>query len=117
MTVESFSPTELNITMTDAAAVHARKQLSAANALGIGLGVKNAGCSGFKYEISLAKEITTKDIVIEVAQGVNVIVQPENIPYVNGTEIDFTQEGVNTSLVFNNPNAKDACGCGESFNV
>ena len=103
--------------MTDSAADHARKQLQATNSLGIGLGVKNAGCSGFKYDINLVKEISAEDIVIDVAEGVKIVVQSENIPYVNGTEIDFAVEGVNTTLVFNNPNAKDACGCGESFNV
>jgi len=49
--------------------------------------------------------------------GVTVVVDPKSLPYLDGTELDFTREGLNEGFKFNNPNVKDACGCGESFNV
>ena len=49
--------------------------------------------------------------------GITVVVDPKSLPYLEGTELDFAREGLNEGFKFNNPNVKDACGCGESFNV
>jgi iron-sulfur cluster assembly protein len=80
------------------------------------LGVKQTGCSGFAYVVSYADEVGARDVVFDSA-GVKVIVDGESLKYVDGTEIDFVRQGLNEAFRFRNPNAKGACGCGESFTV
>jgi iron-sulfur cluster assembly protein len=60
--------------------------------------------------------VASGDTVFD-ASGVKVIVDPESLQYVDGTEIDFVREGLNEAFKFRNPNVKGECGCGESFNV
>jgi iron-sulfur cluster assembly protein len=80
------------------------------------LGVKTTGCSGMAYVMEYADEIEEDDVVFE-DHGVRVIVNPKSLVYLDGTELDFAREGLNEGFRFNNPNVKDMCGCGESFNV
>ena len=116
--VETFSPSQITVSMTDKALDYARKQLaSSQDAKGILLGVKKSGCSGFMYDLQLAKNIEGNEKLIQVADDVTLYITTEALPYVNGTEIDYATVGLNSSMVFNNPNAKDECGCGESFNI
>lgn len=116
--VETFSPDQISISMTDAALDYSRKQLaSSSEAKGILLGVKKSGCSGFMYELQLAKELEGNEREFKLADDVVVFVTAEALPYVNGTEIDYAKSGLNSTMVFNNPNAKDQCGCGESFSI
>jgi iron-sulfur cluster assembly protein len=68
------------------------------------------------YVIEFADELQSDDQVFE-EQGVKVIVDPKSLLYLDGTELDYTKEGLNEGFRFNNPNVKDMCGCGESFNV
>ena len=84
--------------------------------LGIRLGVKTSGCSGMAYRLEFVDETEAEDLVFE-SNGVKVIVDPKSLAYLDGTELDFVREGLNEGFKFNNPNVKDACGCGESFNV
>ncbi len=83
---------------------------------GLRLGVKTSGCSGMAYVLEFADTIDPDDEVFE-SQGVKVIVDRKSIVYLNGTELDYTKDGLNEGFKFNNPNVKDACGCGESFTV
>ena len=115
--VNTFSPDEIKVSMTDAALDYARKQLSSSEAHGILLGVKKSGCSGFKYDLQLAKTLNGDERQFQLADDVVLYVTAEALPYVNGTEIDYTKSGLNSTMVFNNPNAKDECGCGESFSI
>lgn len=117
MSVETFAPKAPNVSMTERAVKHTRKQIAAASAKAVRLGVKKAGCSGFKYVLDLLTEIDASLIAFAVADDVTVYVAPADLPYVQGTEIDYSTEGLNSTLKFRNPNAKDECGCGESFNV
>ena len=68
------------------------------------------------YKLEYADVIETDDQVFETL-GVKLIVDPKSLPYLDGTELDFTREGLNEGFKFNNPNVKDECGCGESFTV
>ena len=84
--------------------------------IGVRLGVKTSGCSGMAYKLEFADAAEPDDHVFE-SGGLKVLVDPKSLPYLDGTELDFTREGLNEGFKFNNPNVKDACGCGESFNV
>jgi len=107
----------MSITITPAAADHVRKFLAnRGKGLGLRLGVRTSGCSGMAYVMEFADELETDDQVFE-DQGVKVIVDPKSLLYLDGTQVDYAREGLNEGFRFNNPNVKDACGCGESFNV
>lgn len=105
------------ITLTPAAADHVRRSLAKrGKGVGLRLGVKTSGCSGYAYVLEYADRIEDSDQIFDT-QGVKVIIDGKSLLFLDGTELDFTREGLNTGLKFNNPNVKDACGCGESFNV
>ena len=107
----------MSISLTDAAADRVRHFLaSRGHGLGLRLGVRKTGCSGFAYVINYADEVASQDLVFE-DRGVKVFVDPESLPYINGTEVDFVKQGLNEAFKFRNPNVKGECGCGESFNV
>ncbi len=105
------------ITLTAAAAEHVRNFLEKrGKGLGLRLGVRTSGCSGMAYVLEFVDESDANDLVFE-EHGVKVFVDPKSMTYLDGTELDFGREGLNEGFKFNNPNVKDACGCGESFNV
>jgi len=107
----------MSITMTPAAADRVRTYLSnRGKGVGLRLGVRTSGCSGMAYVLEFADELESDDQVFE-DQGVKVIVDPKSLLYLDGTVLDYTKEGLNEGFKFNNPNVKDSCGCGESFNV
>ncbi|MBV6418674.1 MAG: Iron-binding protein IscA [Steroidobacteraceae bacterium] len=84
--------------------------------LGLRLGVRKTGCSGFAYVVNYADEARPDDRVFEDL-GVKVFVDPESLPLVEGTTVDFVRQGLNEAFRFSNPNIKGECGCGESFSV
>lgn len=105
------------ITMTDAAAERVRDFLDQrGKGVGLRLGVRTSGCSGMAYVLEFVDDVEDSDIVFE-DRGVKVIVDQKSLVYIDGTELDFAREGLNEGFKFNNPNVKDQCGCGESFNV
>jgi iron-sulfur cluster assembly protein len=105
------------ITLTEKAATHVSNFLSKrGKGVALRLGVRTSGCSGLAYKLEYADEVKPEDQLFE-SHGVKVVVDPKSLPYLDGTELDFAKEGLNEGFKFNNPNVKDACGCGESFNV
>ena len=84
--------------------------------MGLRLGIKKTGCSGFAYVVNYADEIGSNGLVFE-DQGVKVIVDRESLGFIDGTQIDFVKQGLNEAFRFRNPNVKGECGCGESFTV
>ena len=107
----------MSITLTTAAADRVRQFLdNRGRGIGLRLGVKTTGCSGMAYVMEYADMLEDDDIVFE-DRGVKLIVSPKSLVYLDGTELDYTREGLNEGFKFNNPNVKDTCGCGESFNV
>lgn len=105
------------VTLTEQAAQQIQKSIDKrGKGLGLRLGVRTSGCSGMAYVLEFADAIESDDQIFE-SHGVKVIVNPKSMVYLDGTELDFTREGLNEGFKFNNPNVKDECGCGESFNV
>ena len=105
------------ITLTEPAAGRVRQYLeNRGKGVGLRLGVRTSGCSGMAYVIEFVDEIDDNDQVFET-RGLKIVVDPKSLVYLDGTEVDFTREGLNEGFKFNNPNVKDECGCGESFNV
>ena len=84
--------------------------------LGLRLGVRKTGCSGFAYVVNYADEAQPDDRVFE-DRGVKVFVDPESLPLVEGTTVDFVRQGLNEAFRFSNPNVRGECGCGGSFSV
>ena len=105
------------ITVTESAAKHIANFLAKrGKGVGLRLGVRTSGCSGMAYKLEFADAVEDDDLTF-VNHGVTVLVDPKSLPYIDGMELDFTREGLNEGFKFNNPNVKDACGCGESFKV
>ncbi len=107
----------MSISLTQQAAEQIQKYLdNRGKGIGLRLGVKTNGCSGMGYAIEFVDDLMDEDKVFE-DKGIKVIVDPKSLLYIDGTEVDFVREGLNEGFKFNNPNAKDSCGCGESFSV
>ncbi|HAN56926.1 MAG: iron-sulfur cluster assembly protein IscA [Pseudomonadota bacterium] len=105
------------ITLTERAAKHVSNFIAKrGKGAGLRLGVRTSGCSGLAYKLEFADELGADDLTFE-SHGVTVLIDPKSLQYLDGTELDFVREGLNEGFKFNNPNVKDACGCGESFNV
>ncbi len=103
------------VTLTSAAAQQVRQALSKrGKGVGLRVGVKQSGCSGLAYVVDYADEALPTDSRFE-SEGVLVLVNAEQLQYLDGTELDYRREGLNASFKFNNPNVADACGCGERF--
>ena len=84
--------------------------------MGLRLGVRKTGCSGFAYVINYADDSQPEDVVFE-NRGVKVFVDRSSLQLIDGTEVDFVKQGLNEAFKFRNPNVKGECGCGESFSV
>ncbi|KAI5913957.1 MAG: iron-sulfur cluster assembly protein IscA [Proteobacteria bacterium] len=107
----------MSVTLSESAAQHVSNFIAKrGKGVGIRLGVKTSGCSGMAYKLEFVDETQGEDLVFE-SHGVKIIVDPKSLAYLDGTELDFVREGLNEGFKFNNPNVKDQCGCGESFNV
>ena len=105
------------ITLTDRAANHVQNYLAKrGRGVGVRFGVRTTGCSGMAYKLEFVDAVNAEDQTFE-SHGVKVFVDPKSLVYIDGTELDFVREGLNEGFKFNNPQEKDKCGCGESFNV
>ena len=105
------------ITLSEAAAERVKAFIdNRGSGVGLRLAVKTTGCSGMAYVMEFADQVEDDDVVFE-DQGVKVLINPKSLVYLDGTELDYAREGLNEGFKFNNPNVKDMCGCGESFNV
>lgn len=119
MTVQQHNPnTETPVTMTPAAVDHVLSQLAEEpGARGLRFSVKSSGCSGWSYHVEPATDINDRDIQVHVSDKLTVYVDPDSLPYIKGTQIDFVRDGLNRTFRFNNPNVDAECGCGESFSI
>ena len=107
----------MTITVTEKAAERVRNFLdNRGKGQGLRLAVKTTGCSGMAYVMEFVDDVNETDSVFE-SKGVKIFVDPKSMAYLDGTEVDYTKEGLNEGFKFNNPNVKATCGCGESFNI
>jgi len=107
----------MSITLTESAARHITRFIDKrGKGLGIRLGLKTSGCSGMAYKLEFVDQALDDDLVFD-SQGVKVVIDQKSLVYLDGTELDYVREGLNEGFKFNNPNAKNQCGCGESFNL
>lgn len=106
---------QLSITPAAADQIH-RVLDERGHGLGLRVSVKPSGCSGYSYVLDFADEAVDQDVAFE-AHGAKVFVAPEALEMLDGSEVDYVNEGLNRFFRFNNPNVKDQCGCGESFSV
>jgi iron-sulfur cluster assembly protein len=105
------------VTLSPAAADRVRSFLAArGHGVGLRLGIKRTGCSGYAYVVNYAEDVGPADTVFE-DQGVKVVVDSGSLELVDGTEVDFVRHGLNEAFKFRNPKARAECGCGESFSV
>lgn len=106
----------MSIQLTDSAAQRVKQFLEKEKGVALRLGVRKTGCSGWAYAVSIVSDFGNNDQVFE-DKGIKIVVDNESLPFLNGSSIDFTQSGLNRTFQFNNPNATDECGCGESFTI
>lgn len=119
---QSFDPTtdQLAVTATASARAHLAKMLTQEGAQAVRLAANESGCNGYMYELSFAPDATeqaSSDHRFDVGDGLIVLVSKTHLPLVQGTQIDYVTQGLNSALKFSNPNADTHCGCGESFSI
>jgi iron-sulfur cluster assembly protein len=108
----------MSVQLTESAASHVNRKLTERGAgVGLRLGTRKSGCTGYAYVVDYADGIGEQDEVFE-SHGVKVIVDKNSLPHLEGMTIDFVKtNALNEGFEFINPNVKDMCGCGESFDV
>ena len=104
------------IKLTQSATERVKDYLNHDGGLGLRLGVRKTGCSGWAYTVQIAEEIQEDDVVFD-ENGVKVVVSSDSLGFLDGSEVDFVSEGLNREFRFNNPNVSEECGCGESFTI
>lgn len=105
------------ITLTEKAAVKVKVQvMNRDHCYGIRVGVKTTGCSGLAYLLEYVDNVDPIDLCFRT-NGVNIYVNPQHLPYLEGLVMDWKREGLNEGFDFQNPNSRGECGCGESFSV
>lgn len=107
----------MTVSITQNAAERVRIFMSKrGNGVGLRIGVKKTGCSGYAYVVDYAVSINPDDVVFE-EYGVKVVVDPKSLELIDGTKVDFVKDGMNEVFRFRNPKVKGECGCGESFSI
>ena len=106
------------ITLTETAAQHVTKMLQQrGEGLGLRVGTKKSGCTGFAYVVDYAEEIQEDDVTFE-SQGITIVVDKKSLNHIDGMTLDYQKNSVlNQGFDFINPNIQEMCGCGESFSV
>lgn len=107
----------MTIQLTESAAKQIQTQLAKRGCgLGLRVGVKKVGCSGFAYTYDYADEIRPDDALFE-SHGTKLVTDAKSLDFLSGSTLDFVREGLKQAFKFNNPNVDAMCGCGESFSV
>jgi iron-sulfur cluster assembly protein len=103
------------LALSERAAAHFKLQLArCASAVGVRISVRSSGCSGYRYGIDYADAIDADDVSF-LSRGIRIAIDRASLALVHGTTLDVVKEGLQQRLRFDNPNARQSCGCGESF--
>ena len=118
MSLQTPRPRPQVMTLTPVAAERVRSLMAGKGdgVAGLKIGIKKGGCAGMEYTMTLVDRIEKFDEVVDVG-GARVIIDPQAVLYLLGTQMDYKAEKLSAGFVFNNPNQKSACGCGESVNL
>ena len=107
----------MSVTLSESAARHVQNFIAKrGRGIGLRIGVRTSGCSGMAYKLEFADAADEGDLEFD-SFGVKVLVDPKILPYIDGMVLDYAREGLNEGFKFDNPNVKNSCGCGESFQV
>ncbi len=105
------------LSLTQSAAERVKAYLEQrGHGMGLRVGIRKTGCSGYAYVIDYADSVDDDDIVFE-DRGVKIVVDTGSLQFIDGTQVDFVKHGLNEAFKFRNPNVKGECGCGESFSI
>ena len=117
-TVQTHKPQKANFTFTEAALQHLTKEVEKKkNCIGLRISIKTTGCSGYAYQLDYVEAPIETDHVLHPTENITIYVEVKHLPLINNSTVDYIQSGLNKKLVFDNPNQKGVCGCGESFNI
>lgn len=106
------------VTVSAAALAHIENQIAKrGGGIGMRLSLTKTGCSGLSYVVDIIDAKNADDIVFPINDTLSVFIPHKDLPHLQGTEIDFTKQGLNQQFIYHNPNAKADCGCGSSFSV
>ena len=111
--VKTISKREIEITEAAAQEIAKQRAKRGSPSARIRIGVRGGGCTGFTYVFEWAEEPRPTDKEFS-AYGVSIVVDPKSLVYLGGMQLDFVRGMMGHGFKFNNPNAKGACGCGES---
>ncbi len=117
MTVETFIPNSNVISLTDSAIRHFEGKQKAQPEKIIRFSTKQSGCNGHAYVLDQVDKAQASDKLIRFSDSLEIAIDEKAVKLLQNTEIDYVKEGVNGIIKYNNPNALNECGCGESFNV
>jgi len=116
--VSTYDPQQSRVTVTESAVEHIKRQIKrTGHGIGLRFGIRKSGCSGYAYDVKIIDEVEEGDKSFTLQDGLILAVAHKHLPILQGTEIDYIQDGVNHRFQFNNPNETASCGCGESFTV
>ena len=117
MSVATFDQTQILQVDADAARHLQRHLRNAPKSIGIHIGVKDSGCSGYAYVLELTESEPADTLRIPVADELTLFIDSKSVPALSGSTLRLVKEGLNETIKFDNPNAGSYCGCGESFTV
>lgn len=108
---------ETKITVTDSAGAHIKSVVDKEQGIGIRLSIRPSGCSGLAYQLDVIKTVNPEDLQVLITDNLSLYVEQKSLAFVQGSTVDYVQEGINRRLQIVNPNETGSCGCGESFTV
>ena len=116
--VSTYSPQQATITITESAIKHVTRQIErTGHGIGLRFGIRKSGCSGYAYDVQIIDAVENDAKTFPINDSLLIVVPHKDLPVLQGTEIDYIQDGINRRFQFNNPNEAASCGCGESFTV
>ena len=117
MSVATFDQSQILQVDSDAAKHLLRYLSKSPKSIGVHIGVKDSGCSGYAYVLDLTEQAPQDTLRLDAADGLTLFIDSKSVPALSGSTLRLVKEGLNETIKFDNPNAGSYCGCGESFTV